>query len=182
MTAHKIGELSLGSQSWRLPLCPQITPPFLLFGRKSNGCPNRHFALPLVFFSPAFESGPCYELFPESVTGVIESALSSLSHSQTLMDVKLNEVWVLVIRMSLCEIYHQRLKRLQGTIKAPPLSTLQWTVHYYSLKQNAFNMFRFPCEEKKCIGTFLMNKKTVTLSFYNTLSLVQLGIRLKKNR
>ena len=36
------------------------------------------------------------------------------------MDVKLNEVWVLVIRVSLCEIYHQRLsssgyQRPQGT-------------------------------------------------------------------
>lgn len=41
------------------------------------------------------------------------------------MDVKLNEVWVLVIRVSLRKIYHQRLKRLQGTIKAPPASTSQ---------------------------------------------------------
>lgn len=48
-----------------------------------------------------------------------------IAFSQTLMDVKLNEVWVLVIRVSLCEIYHQRLKRLQGTIKAPPPSTSQ---------------------------------------------------------
>lgn len=34
---------------------------------------------PLVFSPLVFESGPRYELFPESVTGVIESALSSLS-------------------------------------------------------------------------------------------------------
>lgn len=72
-----------------------------------------------------------------------------IAFSQILMDVKLNEVWVLVIRVSLCEIYHQRLKRLQGTIKAPPPSTSQWTVHYYSLKQKAFNMSSFPCEKEK---------------------------------
>lgn len=72
-----------------------------------------------------------------------------IAFSQILMDVKLNEVWVLVIRVSLCEIYHQRLKRLQGTIKAPPPSTSQWTVHYYSLKQKAFNMSSFPCDKKR---------------------------------
>lgn len=57
-----------------------------------------------------------------------------IAFSQILMDVKLNEVWVLVIRLRRCEIYHQRLKSLQGTIKAPPPSASPWTVHYYSLK------------------------------------------------
>lgn len=46
----------------------------------------------------------------------------------------------------MCEIYHRRLKRLPGTIKAPTPSTSQRTVHYYSLKQKAFNMSSFPCE------------------------------------
>lgn len=62
-----------------------------------------------------------------------------IAFSQTLMDAKLNEVWVLVIRVSLCEIYHQMLKRLQETIKVPTPSTPPWSDHYYSLKQNILN-------------------------------------------
>lgn len=71
-----------------------------------------------------------------------------IAFSQTLMDVKLNEVWVLVIRARPCKIYHQRLKRLQGTIKEPPPSTSRWIVHYYSLKRNTFNISSSPCENK----------------------------------
>lgn len=49
----------------------------------------------------------------------------------------------------MCEIYHRRLKRLPGPIKAPTPSTSQRTVHYYSLKQKAFNMSSFPCEAER---------------------------------
>lgn len=44
--------------------------------------PYQPFPPPPLCFAPSpafFEAGPRYELFPESVTGVIESALSSLS-------------------------------------------------------------------------------------------------------
>lgn len=57
-----------------------------------------------------------------------------IAFRQILMDAKLNEVWVLVIRVRRREIYHQRLKSLHGTIKTPLPSTWPWTVHYYSLK------------------------------------------------
>lgn len=80
VTAHKIGELSSGSRCWRLPLCPQTTPPFfLLFGSQVKRMPHQAFCPPPCVFPLVFELGPRYELFPESVTGVIESALSSLS-------------------------------------------------------------------------------------------------------
>lgn len=110
-------------------------------------------------YQPFFPSPhPCvfFFFFPRSLRGwTLLWTVSRVSYwcnwkcfviafSQTLMDVKLNEVWVLVIRGSPCKIYHQRLKRLQGTIKAPPPSTSQWIVHYYSLKQNAFNISSSP--------------------------------------
>ena len=56
VTAHKIGELSLGSRCWRHPLCHRVTPPFLLFGSKSNGCPTSHSALPPLCFSPGLRA------------------------------------------------------------------------------------------------------------------------------
>lgn len=73
-----------------------------------------------------------------------------IAFRQILMDAKLNEVWVLVIRVGRGEIYHQRLKSLHGTITAPLPSPRSWTVHYYSLKRKAFNMSCFPREKKKC--------------------------------
>ena len=147
VTAHKIGELSLGSRCWRHLLCPEVTPPFLLFGSKSNGCPTSHsYPPPPCAFSP-YSLSLLWTVSRVSYWCNWKCFVIALS--QTLMDVKLNEVWVLVIRVSLCKIYHQRLKRLQGTIKAPPPSTSWWTVHYYSLKQNAFNISTFPCENKK---------------------------------
>lgn len=182
MTAHKIGELSLGSRCWRHPLCHRVTPPFLLFGSESNGCPTSHSALP-----------PC--VFPQSLRAwTLLWTVSRVSYwcnwkcfviafSQILMDVKLNEVWVLVIRVSRCEIYHQRLKRLRGTIKAPAPSTSQWTVHYYSLKQKAFNTSSFPTWNKKkkvhtCFWWPSENKnlEDPLRSFYSKLSLVQLNM------
>lgn len=147
VTAHKIGELSLGSRCWRHPLCHRVTPPFLLFGSESNGCPTSHSALPPCVFYPSLRAWTLLWTVSR-VSYWCNWKCFVIAFSQILMDVKLNEVWVLVIRVSLCEIYHQRLKRLQGTIKAPPPSTSQWTVHYYSLKQKAFNMSSFPCGKK----------------------------------
>lgn len=152
VTGRKIGELSLGSRCWRHPLCPRVTPPFLLFGSKSNECPTSH--------PPPFPSLSLSCVFSRSLRAqTLLWTVSRVSYwcnwkcfviafSQTLMDVKLNEVWVLVIRAGPCKIYHQRLKRLQGTIKEPPPSTSRWIVHYYSLKQNAFNISSSPCENK----------------------------------
>lgn len=147
MTAHKIGELSLGLQCWRHPLCHRVTPPFLLFGSESNGCPTSHSALPPLCFSPSLRAWTLLWTVSR-VSYWCNWKCFVIAFSQILMDAKLNEVWILVIRVSLCEIYHQRLKRLQGTIKAPLPSTSQWTVHYYSLKQKAFIMSSFPCEKK----------------------------------
>lgn len=123
--------------------------PFLLFGSESNGCPTSHSPTPppppCVFSPGLWVWTPLWTV--SRVSYWCNWKCFVIAFSQILMDVKLNEVWVLVIRVSLCEIYHHRLKRLQGTIKAPPPSTSRWTVHYYSLKQKAFNMSSFPCEK-----------------------------------
>lgn len=135
-----------------IPCVPKSHNPFYYLGASQTD------ALPAILPSPL--------CFPPSLRGwTLLWTVSRVSYwcnwkcfvialSQTLMDVKLNEVWVLVIRVSLRKIYHQRLKRLQGTIKAPPASTSQWTVHYYSLKQNTFNMSSFPCGKKTHTHTY----------------------------
>ena len=85
VTAHKIGELSL----WFAMLAATLVSPMshhLLFlyylGGESSGCSTSSILSPphiLLFLPPLSRLGPGYELLPESVTGVIESALSSLS-------------------------------------------------------------------------------------------------------
>lgn len=83
-----------------IPWCQPVAPPFSLFGKRVKRMPYRPFfrpsplpppeppgpsraPRPLCFAPlpppPSLRPGPRYELFPESVTGVIESALSSLS-------------------------------------------------------------------------------------------------------
>ena len=157
MTAHKIGELSLGARCWRHPLVSQsrTTLFYYLEASQTDALPaipppptHTPTPPPPCVFSPGLRVWtPLWTV--SRVSYWCNWKCFVIAFSQILMDVKLNEVWVLVIRVSLCEIYHHRLKRLQGTIKAPPPSTSRWTVHYYSLKQKAFNMSSFPCEKKQ---------------------------------
>ncbi len=85
VTAHKIGELFLGSQADDHP-CPRntrSTPPRYIFRRGDHTDATKPASLtpspicshPYDFVQPSTS----YELLPESVTGVIESALSWLS-------------------------------------------------------------------------------------------------------
>lgn len=123
VTAHKIDELSLGVQHWWLPLVSAShTTHFVFVGGSQTDALPGILALPLVCSLP----GPGGRTLLWTVSRVsywCNWKCFVIAFHQTLMDVKLNEVWVLVIRAGLCEIYHPRLKRLRGTIKAAAPST-----------------------------------------------------------
>lgn len=166
MTAHKIGELSLGLPALEASHgVSRSHHPFHYLGSESNGCPTSPFSALLSNTLPTHTPPALVFCAATAATAVFEAGsplwtASRVSYwrnwkcfviafSQILMDVKLNEVWVLAVAPGRREIYHQRLKRLPGTIKAPTPSTSQQSVHYYSLKRKAFNMSTFPCETEK---------------------------------
>lgn len=122
VTAHKIGELFLGSHADNHP-CPRntrSTPPRYIFRRRDHTDATKPASLtpspicshPYDFVQPSTS----YELLPESVTGVIESALSWLS----------GQHWWMWSWMSFrfCtggswgEIYHLWLVRPPGAIES----------------------------------------------------------------
>lgn len=147
VTAHKIGELSLGSRCWRHPLCHRVTPPFLLFGSQVKRMPYQPFCPPPLCFPQSLRAWTLLWTVSR-VSYWCNWKCFVIAFSQILMDVKLNEVWVLVIGVSRCEIYHQRLKSLQGTIRAPtPYITVNCSLLF--IKQKAFNTTSFPCEKKE---------------------------------
>ncbi len=122
VTAHKIGELFLGSQADDHPCLrnTRSTPPRYIFRRGDHTDATKPASLtpspicshPYDFVQPSTS----YELLPESVTGVIESALSWFS----------GQHWWMWSWMSFrfCtggsrgEIYHLWLVRPPGAIES----------------------------------------------------------------
>lgn len=99
VTTHEIGELSLASQRLMLLQVKHIW--------FSQQFPINNIQMG-SYLHDFREPDHSQELFSESVTGIIESALSWLS----MMDVKLNKPCILlVLRGSPGKIYHRLLSR-----------------------------------------------------------------------
>ena len=160
VTAHKIGELSL----WFAMLAATLVSPkshhplfYIIWGASQAD------ALPAPFCLPPHPHSVVSSSSLQAWTRLWTASRVSywcnwkcfvIAFRRTLMDVKLNEVWVLVIRVSLCEIYHHQAQqqRLPETTRHQHQHTAHTvTISCWFMKINVFSIYKvylFLCSEQ----------------------------------